>query len=237
MLTNCYIISDLHLSTHNPHIAKLFSHFLKEITTPGNKLYILGDFFDYWIGDDDLSSFNLSITSILNHAVENGLKVYLMHGNRDFLISQKFAKRSGVILIPEPLTLYNKQQAILLMHGDLMCTDDKNYQLFRKIVRNPTIKSLYLLLPLLLRKKIAKIIRQKSHKKYTKYKAIDITINGINRYINNHEILIHGHTHSFNYHHSTNYIRYVLGNWHNTVGNFIKIHDNKISLNRYYYTE
>ena len=121
ILNNCYIISDLHLNKYNLDVVNLFSSFLKRITAPEHTLYILGDFFDYWIGDDDLSIFNINIISILNHAVRNGLKIYLMHGNRDFLISKKFSEQSGVILIPEPFILHNKEEGILLMHGDLMC--------------------------------------------------------------------------------------------------------------------
>jgi len=232
MLGNCYIISDLHLSEERPTMVSLFSCFLQEITLLAHTLYILGDFFDYWIGDDDLTDFHRSVISLLDHAVKNGLKIYLMHGNRDFLIGQQFAKQSGVTLIPDPLVLNNGQQQILLMHGDLLCTDDKSYQLFRKVVRNPVIKFLYLSLPLSLRREIAKMIRQKSQQKNKHVKIIDVTTKGINRYIKDYKVLIHGHTHLFNCHRAKHYTRYVLGDWHSS-GSFIKIHDNKISLEKY----
>lgn len=232
MLTNCYIISDLHLSEQRPKIVTLFSQFLQNITAPDHALYILGDFFDYWIGDDDLSDFNRSIIGLLNDAVESGLKIYVMHGNRDFLIGQKFAQLSGVTLIPDPFVLTGGQQEILLMHGDLLCTDDKSYQLFRKVVRNFFIKALYLSLPLKIRRKIAQIIRQQSQKKNIYLKIIDVTTKGINHYIKHYPVLIHGHTHLFNCHQSKNYIRYVLGDWYKS-GSFIKIEHNTISLEKY----
>ena len=232
MLTNFYIVSDLHLSERHPETTLLFACFLKDVTALNHTLYILGDFFNYWIGDDDLSKFNRSVIALLKDAVENGLKIYLMHGNRDFLINQQFANKSGVILLPDPSLIYDEQKHILLMHGDLLCTDDKSYQLFRKIVRNTITKSLYLMMPLALRKKIVQIIRQRCHQKTKKVKIVDVTTTGIKRYIKECKVLIHGHTHLFNQHRCENYSRYVLGSWGET-GSFIKIHNNIISLNKY----
>ena len=232
MLTNCYIISDLHLSDQRPKAVLLFSRFLQKITAPGHTLYILGDFFDYWVGDDDLSDFNCSVIGLLRDAVEQGFKIYLMHGNRDFLLGQQFAKQSGVTLIPDPFVLNNGQEKILLMHGDLLCTDDRSYQLFRKVVRNAFIKAVYLSLPLSLRRKMAQVIRKKSQQKNARFKTIDVTTKGINHYIKHYPVLIHGHTHLFNCHHAKNYTRYVLGDWYNS-GSFIKIDHNTIRLEKY----
>ncbi|WP_116964071.1 UDP-2,3-diacylglucosamine diphosphatase [Fastidiosibacter lacustris] len=210
---NYYIIADLHLSEVRVQATALFERFLADITNKDNSLYILGDFFDYWIGDDAISPFNLHIADLLAHAHDSGLQIYFMSGNRDFLIGQRFAKRAKITLVSDPHVLVLSKITILLMHGDLLCTDDKSYQIFRKIVRNKLIQWLYLRLPLRLREKLAKGIRITSHKKNAKYKVIDVTEKGIQKYLGKHKTLIHGHTHLFNIHHQQNYIRYVLGDW------------------------
>ncbi|WP_235826886.1 UDP-2,3-diacylglucosamine diphosphatase [Facilibium subflavum] len=227
-----YIISDLHLSADRLVIVKLFEQFLNDIAKANTQLYILGDFFDYWIGDDDPTPFNQIIADKLKKARDNGLEIFLMHGNRDFLIGRSFAKKANISLIDDPFILKATNQEILLMHGDLLCTDDKSYQLFRKLSRNILVKKLYLSLPLSLRLKLAKKIRQKSQQKNQKYKIIDVTEKGIQKYINGYQTLIHGHTHLMDIHHKDSYTRYVLGDWFKT-GSYIKIQGSDIVLKHY----
>ena len=229
---NYYLIADLHLSEARPDALKLFAHFLKEITSPDNILFILGDFFDYWVGDDAMNGFQRHAVNLLAYAHDGGLIVYFMHGNRDFLIGKRFAQQAKLTLISDPFVLKLKHKSILLMHGDLLCTDDKSYQLFRKIARNSIIKSLYLALPLKIRQAIAQKIRLKSKQKNEKYKIIDVTEQGIQQYLTPHRLLIHGHTHLFNAHHKKHYTRYVLGDWF-INGSYIHIDsDENITLKK-----
>lgn len=230
MITNYYIIADLHLNESQPQTIDLFKTFLNNISHEGNALFILGDFFDYWVGDDVISHMQEAIIKALLDAHEKGLTIYFMHGNRDFLIGKTFAQKSKVTLINDPYLLQLKHQDIVLMHGDLLCTDDKSYQIFRYIARNPLVKKLYLSLSAKTRQRIAQKIRAKSKQKNKKYKIIDVTPKGIKRYLDDNKLLIHGHTHLFNTHHEKNYTRYVLGDWF-TTGSYIHIdHNENIKL-------
>ncbi len=230
LMKTVYIISDLHLSAKRQNIVQIFTRFIDTIANKDNELYILGDFFDYWVGDDDLSDFHLHIINILKAASTKGLLIYLMHGNRDFLLGKEFAKLSQVTLIDDPYVLVRDERSFLLMHGDLLCTDDKSYQYFRKFVRNTLIQRFYLMLPLSLRRKLANKIRHQSQQKNARYKIIDVTEKGISQYISDYPILIHGHTHQQGVHHKSAYTRYVLGDWFHS-GNYLKIDsDNSISV-------
>lgn len=226
MILNYYIIADLHLNELRPKTTELFKQFLKKISSLNNALFILGDFFDYWVGDDVLSKMQLNIIECLATAHDTGLKIYLMHGNRDFLIGESFVKSAKILLIDDPYLLQLKHKHILFMHGDLLCTNDKSYLLFRKFVRNTLIKKLYLLLPPHTRQKIAEKIRHQSQQKNKKYKIIDVTAKGIQKYLGKHKFLIHGHTHLINIHHEQSYMRYVLGDWFNS-GSYIHINFNE----------
>ena len=221
-MKTCYIISDLHLNSRRSDIVQRFVSFIGQIANKDNELYILGDLFDYWLGDNSMSKFDLSIASVLRKAADDGLSVYLMHGNRDFLIGRHFASLSNVKLISDPYILCRKSRKFLLMHGDMLCTNDKIYQLFRKIVRNKLIKYLYLLLPLSLKLNFKQKIQYQSKMRNSHYKIIDVTLTGINKYIQNYPVLIHGHTHQQGTYKSEGYIRYVLGDWLKRA-NYIKI--------------
>ncbi|MFZ9036013.1 MAG: UDP-2,3-diacylglucosamine diphosphatase [Francisellaceae bacterium] len=228
-----YIISDLHLSAQRPQTAALFFRFLKEITTKADRLYILGDFFDYWIGDDDWSDFNRQIIDRLRQAADDGLHIYFMAGNRDFLIGQRFCATAGIHLINEPYLLSYRRSTIVLMHGDLLCGDDKSYLRFRRCVRSRLIQTLYLMLPLRLRRRLAEKIRHQSREKNSQYPDIDVTKERIAYYRQSAPYLIHGHTHKFAVHEESDYTRYVLGDWHENEGSYIKI-DHTIELKHYF---
>ena len=227
MITNYYIIADLHLNESRPQTTYLFKTFLNKISQSGNALFILGDFFDYWVGDDVLTNMQQDIILSLANAHDKGLQVYFMHGNRDFLIGNTFAQKANVTLINDPYILELTHKEIVLMHGDLLCTDDTSYQIFRQFVRNSMVKKLYLSLPAKTRQNIARKIRLKSQQKNEKYKTIDVTLKGIKRYLADNKLLIHGHTHLFNTHHEKTYTRYVLGDWFNS-GSYIHVdkHEN-----------
>ncbi len=192
-------ISDLHLDPSTPHITENFFHFLDQIAPKADALYILGDFFEAYIGDDDNNSFLQTLKKRLAEFTCNGPPTFLMHGNRDFLIGKKFAKETGVTLISDPtcVTLYH--QKILLMHGDSLCTNDKSHQRFRIITQNKLIKKILLSLSLSFRQKLASKLRQESkqHNKYKLTDIMDVTQEAVVKAMRKFHVntLIHGHTH------------------------------------------
>ncbi|MDH5473821.1 MAG: UDP-2,3-diacylglucosamine diphosphatase, partial [Gammaproteobacteria bacterium] len=141
-------ISDLHLSADRPDIIALFLKFLDEKQDTTSSLYILGDFVEYWLGDDDTANELETVFNRLKSFSDQGPNVYLMHGNRDFLIGQDFTRRCGCTLINDPFILNSDNNPILLMHGDALCTDDTRYQMFRTMVRDPLWKKDFLSKPL-----------------------------------------------------------------------------------------
>src|SRR5690554_2187871 len=150
-----WFIADLHLSPARPDIAALFQDFLQNRVAKADALYILGDLFDAWIGDDDTSDFAQRIQRALRELTDSGVPVYFIAGNRDFLIGQQFSQNTGVSVLPEPslVDLYGKPT--LLLHGDTLCTDDHSYQRFRKVIRWRPLQKLLLALPLSWRMRIA----------------------------------------------------------------------------------
>jgi len=211
-------ISDLHLDEKIPDITAIFFNFLESIAPQAKALYILGDFFEAYIGDDNNNVFITSVKAALLKASQTGLLIYLMHGNRDFLIGKSFCNDAGVTLLPDPTVIQTGK--LLLMHGDSLCTQDKHYLRFRQLVRHPITKKLFLWLPLSFRKKIATNLRKESEKK-TKQKSammMDVNPTAVNDALEktNTMILIHGHTHKPAIHHlENNKKRVVLSAWHN----------------------
>ncbi len=231
---NAYIISDLHLCKSRPETVLLFKNFLSEKVIPSKStLYIIGDFFEVWISDDIATEFQIDIMNALKKVTEAGCQLFFIHGNRDFLIGSQFAKETGCTLLNDPHYFKLGQKQLCLMHGDLLCTDDKAYQVFRKFVRNPFIKFLFSSFPKRLREKIARRIRSKSESKKTRHAMmVDVTEKGINQYCKNTDLLIHGHTHLLNTHQHGNLTRFVLGDWHDT-GSYIHIRNESAAL--YYF--
>lgn len=227
-----YFISDLHLDESSPETAECFFNFLSNEATKADALYILGDFFEIWIGDDDLTPFNQKIFQALKHTTNLGIPTYIMHGNRDFLIGRRFSKATGCQRIKDPsvITLYGSQ--VLIMHGDLLCTKDTEYLKLRKKLRNPIRHFLFFLWKSLeKRKTFARNMRQKSRERFkTINQAItDADPEGIEKYMKKYQtnILIHGHTHRPNIHrfliNNQPAERIVLGSWHDKP-NFLICH-------------
>jgi len=195
-----FFISDLHLQSSHPEITDRFLQFLAIDAKNAKALYILGDFFETWIGEDGLNPHDQKIMQALaNYA--NHTPTYFMQGNRDFLISAETLKHYGVTLLNDPHLLEFDGKRILLMHGDTLCTKDFAYQRFRRFVRHPFITRLFLNLPLFIRKKIARMLRKNSqsmHAKPSKDPSLyDATREAIEKVITEYQadILIHGHTH------------------------------------------
>ena len=232
-----YIISDLHLHESRTKSFNLFLSFLDNtIIAKHDTLYILGDFFEYYLGDDILTKFQKTIFKKLSNLHSEGLKVYLMHGNRDFLIGKDIEKKYKITIIDDPHIVTVENKKIQLMHGDLLCTDDIKYQKFRKFSRNKIIKKCFLMLPKFIRIKIANSIRRKSIQ-YQRTVKVDITESGLKDYIGNKSVIIHGHTHLIGTHkHNNTITRFVLGDWHNT-GSYIVIKNNRIILYSFFPTK
>ncbi|HEY3644886.1 MAG TPA: UDP-2,3-diacylglucosamine diphosphatase [Gammaproteobacteria bacterium] len=216
-------ISDLHLDGSRPESTGLFLKFLQEEAAKASSLYILGDFFEVWIGDDDDDPHHARVMDGLGALTATGVPVYFMHGNRDFLIGKRFARRTGVRLLAEPTTIGLGGDPTLLMHGDTLCTDDLQYQRARRFMRNPLVRGIYLLLPLSLRRRIAAYARAKS-KADTAAKAayiMDVNQEAVESIMNRHGVtrLIHGHTHRPAIHRfksadGKTMERIVLGDWY-----------------------
>ncbi|MCU1722844.1 UDP-2,3-diacylglucosamine diphosphatase [Pseudomonas sp. 5P_5.1_Bac1] len=193
------LISDLHLQEERPDITRAFLDLLATRARDAQALYILGDFFEAWIGDDGMTPFQTSICQALRTLSDSGTQVFLMHGNRDFLIGKAFCKAAGVTLLRDPSVVEMGGEPVLLMHGDSLCTRDEAYMKLRRTLRNPL--SLWILrhLPLATRRKLARKLRSES-KTQTRMKAtdiIDVTAEEVPRIMQQHGVhtLVHGHTH------------------------------------------
>lgn len=193
------LISDLHLEEQRPDISRAFVHFLAERAPQAEALYILGDFFEVWIGDDAMSPFQHDIARALRQLSDSGTRVYLMHGNRDFLIGQAFCREAGCTLLKDPNLIQVGGEPVLLMHGDSLCTLDVGYMKLRRVLRNPLTRFILRNLPLATRHKLARKLRNESRVQ-TRMKAseiVDVTPEEVPRVMAAFGVrtLIHGHTH------------------------------------------
>ena len=213
-------ISDLHLSENTPSVTEGFFEFLKTAAQELSHLYILGDLFEAWVGDDDDSELATNVMQEINHATRNGLEIFFIHGNRDFLCGQKFAEQSNLTLLPDPFFLNFFDQKIALSHGDNFCTEDLEYIKFKKEVRSEKWQQEFLQKPLDDRLNIASNMRDASQKNNSNkdISIMDVTPNAIQEFFAEHRIdlLIHGHTHRPNTHQINSGTRIVLGDWHKT---------------------
>jgi UDP-2,3-diacylglucosamine hydrolase len=193
------LISDLHLEEQRPDITRAFLELLDGRARAAESLYILGDFFEAWIGDDAMSPFQLSICKALRALSDSGTQVFLMHGNRDFMIGQAFCKAAGCTLLKDPSVVQLNGEPVLLMHGDSLCTRDEAYMRMRSYLRNPLTLWVLRHLPLGTRHKLARKLRSESRAQ-TQMKAndiVDVTPEEVPRIMAQYGVrtLIHGHTH------------------------------------------
>lgn len=216
-----YFIADLHLSENRPHLLTLFRQFMQEQAPEAEKLYILGDLFDFWIGDDEQSDLISEVQQLIRHLTEQGVPCYFQHGNRDFLIGKKFAKACGLTLLPtyQVIDLYGTPT--LLCHGDTLCVDDVKYQHYRKKVHQKWRQWLFLHLPLQVRLKIAEKIRAKSRqdKQVKSTEIMDVNADFVQQMFAQFHVtqMIHGHTHRQKHHEiPPHFHRIVLGDWGET---------------------
>jgi UDP-2,3-diacylglucosamine hydrolase len=226
-------ISDLHLAPERPDIIQLFLKFMDERASSANTLYILGDLVEYWLGDDDKAEALEGVFSKLKEASDNGLKIYLMHGNRDFLIGEELAARCGFSIIDEPYIADLNGTPAILMHGDTLCTDDLRYQELRKLLRSPAWQKDLLSKTLDERVAIAKALRQQSAEETQNKDAaiMDVNADEVSHAFSEHNmtLMIHGHTHRPKIHqYTTNneqLTRIVLGDWYKN-GSVLEFNNN-----------
>ncbi len=193
-------VSDLHLSPDRPQATRALFRFLEREARGADALYILGDLFEYWVGDDDLDdAFNAGVVAALARLAAAGVPIYLMHGNRDFVIGEAFARASGAKLLPDPAMLQLYGQPTLLMHGDTLCTLDQEYQAFRREARSPEWIDKLMRQPLDQRKTAVEALRRRSEQeKLTKAAEImDVAPDEVEAQLRRYDYprLIHGHTH------------------------------------------
>jgi UDP-2,3-diacylglucosamine hydrolase len=217
-----YFIADLHLAQNRPDITACFLRFLKNEAAQAQTLYILGDLFEAWVGDDDDSAYLATVAKALKTLSNFGTTIYYIHGNRDFLLGARFAKKSGMILLPEIDLIDLYGQSVVIMHGDTLCTRDVAYQDFRKKSRSWWWQAMVKSLPLFIRKKIAANYRKKSAAA-TSIKPqdiMDVTPLEVVKCLEHYQsqLLIHGHTHRPDVHelsaNNKKAERIVLGDWY-----------------------
>lgn len=231
------LISDLHLTPSRPAMMQAFVDFLHAEARQAAALYILGDLFEYWIGDDAADSLGYGeIVDELARLTGTGSAVYFMHGNRDFLVGQGFADRTGVTLLPDPSVHELLGRPALLMHGDSLCTDDTEHQAFRRMVADPRWQAEFLALSIEERRRRAESARRASRRSDKPDSIMDVNPEAVVQAMDEHgvELLVHGHTHRPAVHElagtGSGRCRVVLGDWHEEPSVLEVAHGNAVLL-------
>ena len=192
-------ISDLHLEAARPEIGEQFLAFLAGPAREAEALYILGDLFEAWIGDDDPSPYYADMKQAIREVSDAGVPVYFMHGNRDFMIGERFAEEAGVTLLPDPCPVELYGEKVLLSHGDYLCTDDVEYQKVRAMTRNPEWQAMMMSKSIEERIAVARQARDQSMARNASLaeEIMDVNDDAVEEAIREHgvDILLHGHTH------------------------------------------
>ncbi|MEJ2345495.1 MAG: UDP-2,3-diacylglucosamine diphosphatase [Gammaproteobacteria bacterium] len=215
-------ISDLHLDAERPAITELFLQFLRGPAAGADALYILGDLFEAWVGDDDLSPHHQRVIDGLHELTGRGVPLHVMHGNRDFLLGAAFADASGATLLAEPAVIDLYGTPTLLLHGDILCTDDRDYMQFRAMVRDSAWQQKFLARPLAERHEMARQAREQSRRSASGKgeQIMDVNPEAVTAALRRHGVgrLIHGHTHRPAIHRlaadHAPATRIVLGDWY-----------------------
>ncbi|NJD00578.1 UDP-2,3-diacylglucosamine diphosphatase [Candidatus Erwinia dacicola] len=233
-MSHTLFIADLHLCTEEPAITASFLHFLRREAQHADALYILGDLFEAWIGDDDPNPLHAEVVTALRQL---SIPCYFIHGNRDFLVGKRFARAAGMTLLPEEQVLELYGRRVLIMHGDTLCTDDVDYQRYRQKVQQRWLQTVFLALPLFGRQRIARKMRNgsKQANRNKDLSIMDVNPQAVVDAMSRHRVpyLIHGHTHRPAVHpleiNDQPAERLVLGAWHEG-GSMIKVGPDKIAL-------
>lgn len=237
-------ISDLHLEDERPDISRAFFALLKTLHGRVDELYLLGDIFEVWLGDDALTNTAKEAAKHLSALSQSGCSIYLMHGNRDFLMGAQFAEECAATIINEPFLITLNGESAVLMHGDTLCTEDKLYMDFRRLVRNPVWQQDFLSKSVDARIAFARKARNQSQEdsKEKSYEILDVTPSEVIRVMeeNGVRLLIHGHTHRPDRHQLTTTLgeseRIVLGDWH-TQGWLLKSSPDELTLESFGFNE
>ncbi|MFA5631000.1 MAG: UDP-2,3-diacylglucosamine diphosphatase [Porticoccaceae bacterium] len=229
-------ISDLHLSPERPDISRAFFHFLQTRAREAERLYILGDLTEAWVGDDDPDPHTRQIVAALRTLGESGTGVFFQHGNRDFLVGQGFARESGATLLTDYHVLNSGDQRVLLCHGDTLCSDDKSYQRFRRVVRSRLFLWWLRNRSLAKRQDIARRLRARSRMANSNKAGniMDVNEASVARVMKRFraDLLIHGHTHRPAIHDHGAGRRVVLGDW-GDYGWYATLDNGNVELHRF----
>ena len=232
-------ISDLHLDDSRPAVTEAFIRFLREQASCARALYILGDLFEVWVGDDDDSELVARCSAAMAELSERGVDCFIQHGNRDFLIGEDFCKATGFTLLEDPAVVELQGEPTLLMHGDLLCIDDHAYMEWRKKCRSAAFQAEFLAQPLEARRAIVVGLRQQSMEANSNKAEdiMDVNDGEVIRYLETHgsQRLIHGHTHRPKTHdivaNTKAAQRWVLGDWESTFV-YLRADENGLQLIR-----
>ena len=233
-MSHTLFIADLHLCTEEPAITAGFLHFLRREAQHADALYILGDLFEAWIGDDDPNPLHADVATALRQL---NIPCYFIHGNRDFLVGKRFARAAGMTLLPQEQVLELYGRRVLIMHGDTLCTDDEGYQRYRQKVQQRWLQRVFLALPLFVRQRIARKMRNgsKQANRNKDLAIMDVNPQAVVDAMSRHQVpcLIHGHTHRPAVHaldiNGQPAERLVLGAWHEE-GSMINVGPDEIAL-------
>jgi UDP-2,3-diacylglucosamine hydrolase len=231
-------ISDLHIDASHPEITEQFLSFLSGEARQADALYILGDLFESWIGDDAPDLGQTAAIAALQALTQNGVPCFVMHGNRDFLLAERFCRMSGTRLLPDPLIVTLYGEPVLVMHGDALCTDDRAYQRLRATVREPDWQRRFLALSIASRRALAGAARagSKAHTAGLEYAITDVNGDSVDLALRNSGVatLLHGHTHRPGIHamqvDGRPCTRIVLGDWYDQ-GSVLRWDSNGPELN------
>ena len=223
-------IADLHLSPDHPRLVRGFLDLLDAYQNKHTQLYILGDWFNAWIGDDYTAPWLDEVVAHLKQFSQAaGNHIYFIVGNRDFALGQKFLDQFSGQHLPDVYTLHIGSQRVRLEHGDALCTDDVSYQKFRKIIRNPIILGTLKKTPLAFRQKLAQGFRKKSQQanQVKSYDVMDVNADAVAQALQRADVLIHGHTHRPNIHNEHGKPRIVFGDWRSDAAQILVIEPNQ----------
>jgi UDP-2,3-diacylglucosamine hydrolase len=220
-----FFISDLHLNDAIPRTVAAFEHFIEVTANGADSVFILGDLFEFWVGDDVLkpsvagprAEFVRRMTALMHTLSERGIALYIMHGNRDFLLGKGFMRAAGALPLPDPFVITAFGTRIVIAHGDALCTADPAYQRFRRFARNSMAQRAFLSLPLTVRLSIAERMRSNSEAGRTrpaeaKYDVTREAVAQLFKRTGTHT-MIHGHTHLPARHRETDGVRWVMPDW------------------------
>lgn len=237
-----FFVSDVHLGDHSPGITALFLEFLRGPAQRAGRLYILGDLFNAWVGNDLLPSFHEGIADALNTLSHTGVSIFFLPGNRDFLVTTDYLNALNITQLPERTVIDLHGVPTLLLHGDLLCTQDSAYQRYRQLAQHPWTRAAFLRLPRPLRQKIAMILRRKSgqYQKTLAPEILDVSPDAVTNTMIHTKVqqMIHGHVHRPAIHATrlgtANASRLVLGDWDDTTGSVIIADPGRLTLATYH---